>query len=67
VLAPLAYVLVLVALTTSRISYVAPVREVGIVIGAMLGVMLLGEGYGRWRIAGAVTILAGVFTLALAP
>ena len=67
VLAPLAYVLVLVALTTSRISYVAPVREVGIVIGAMLGVMLLGEGYGRWRIAGAVTILAGVLTLALAP
>jgi len=67
VLAPLAYVLVLAALTTSRISYVAPVREFGIVIGAMLGVMLLGEGYGRWRIAGAVTILAGVFTLALAP
>jgi len=67
VLAPLAYVLVLVALTTSRISYVAPVREVGIVIGAMLGVMLLGEGYGRWRVAGAVTILAGVLALALAP
>ncbi|MFB3053005.1 MAG: EamA family transporter [Dehalococcoidia bacterium] len=67
VLAPLAYVLVLAALTTSRISYVAPVREFGIVIGAMLGVMLLGEGYGRWRIAGAVTILAGVLTLALAP
>ena len=67
VLAPLAYVLVLVALTTSRISYVAPVREVGIVIGAMLGVMLLGEGYGRWRIAGSLTILAGVLTLALAP
>ena len=67
VLAPLAYVLVLVALTTGRISYVAPVREVGIVIGAMLGVMLLGGGYGRWRIAGAVTILAGVLTLALAP
>ncbi len=67
VLAPLAYVLVLAALTTSRISYVAPVREVGIVIGAALGVMLLGEGYGRWRIAGAVTILAGVLTLGLAP
>ncbi len=67
VLAPLAYVLVLVALTTSRISYVAPVREFGIVIGAMLGVMLLGEGYGRWRIAGAVLILAGVLTLGLAP
>ncbi len=66
-LAPLAYVLVLAALTTSRISYVAPTREVGIVLGALLGVMLLGEGYGRWRIAGAVTIVAGVLTLGLAP
>ncbi len=57
----------LAALTTSRISYVAPTREVGIVIGAALGVMLLGEGYGRWRIAGAVLILAGVLSLGLAP
>src|SRR3989304_216656 len=33
-LAPLAYVLVLAARTTSRISYVAPAREAGIVVGA---------------------------------
>jgi uncharacterized membrane protein len=58
---------VLAALTTSRISYVAPAREFGIVIGAALGVMLLGEGYGRWRIAGAALILAGVVTLGPAP
>lgn len=66
-LAPLAYVLVLVALTTSRVSYVAPAREVGIVIGAALGVLLLGEGFGRWRMAGATLVLAGVLTLGVAP
>lgn len=66
-LAPLAYILVLVALTTSRISYVAPAREVGIVLGALLGVVLLGEGYGMVRIAGSVLIVAGALTLGLAP
>jgi len=67
ILAPLAYVLVLAALTTSRISYVAPAREAGIVVGAMLGVLLLGEGYGAWRVLGSLLILSGVFTLGLAP
>ena len=66
-LAPLAYIFVLVALTTSRISYVAPAREVGIVLGALLGVVLLGEGYGPVRLLGSGLIVAGVVTLALAP
>lgn len=67
ILSPLAYVLVLVALTSGRIAYVAPAREVGIVIGAALGVLFLGEGYGAWRISGAALIVAGAFTLGLAP
>lgn len=67
VLAPLAYVLVLTALTTSQVAYVAPTREVGIVLGAVLGVLLLGEGYGASRVTGAVLIVGGVFALALAP
>ena len=57
----------LVALTSSRVSYVAPAREVGIVLGAALGIVLLREGYGRARIAGALLIVAGVLTLGLAP
>ena len=67
VLAPLGYVLVLTALTTSRITYIAPAREVGIVLGAVLGVLFLGEGYGAWRILGSILILGGVLTLGLAP
>jgi drug/metabolite transporter (DMT)-like permease len=66
-LAPTAYILVLIALETSKVSYVAPVREIGIVLGALMGVVFLGEGYGRFRLAGSLLIVAGVFTLALAP
>lgn len=66
-LAPLAYVLVLAALTSGRVSYIAPAREVGVVIGALLGVVFLGEGYGRWRISGSLLIVAGALTLGLAP
>jgi uncharacterized membrane protein len=67
VAAPLGYTLVLIALTTSRVSYIAPAREVGIVLGAALGVILLGEGYGLTRIWGAALIVAGCLTLGLAP
>lgn len=67
VLAPLAYLLVLLALTFSRVSYIAPARELGIVFGALLGTIVLGEPYGRYRVAGSLLIVAGVFSLALAP
>ncbi|MCH7488935.1 MAG: EamA family transporter [Chloroflexi bacterium] len=67
VLAPLAYVLVLVALTTSQVSYIGPAREVGIVLGAVLGVVFLREGFGASRISGSLLVVAGVLTLGLAP
>lgn len=64
-LVPLAYTLVLAALTTSQVSYIAPVREVGIVIGAFLGVAFLGEGYGITRVLGSALIVTGVVGLAI--
>jgi len=67
ILTAAAYTLVLAALTTSRVSYIAPTREVGIVIGTVLGVVLLGEGYGITRVWGSGLIVAGVLTVALAP
>jgi drug/metabolite transporter (DMT)-like permease len=67
ILAPTGYLLVLFALTTTRVAYVAPSREVGIVIGAALGVFLLGEGYGLTRIWGSALVVAGVVVIALAP
>lgn len=65
-LSPLAYVLVLTALASSPVSYVAPAREVSILIGAMLGARLLGEGEIRRRLPAAAAIVAGVVALAIA-
>ncbi|HLZ08183.1 MAG TPA: DMT family transporter [Chloroflexota bacterium] len=67
VLAPLAYLLVLQALTFSRVAYVAPAREIGIVFGTLLGVRSLHEPFPINRLVGAGFIVAGVFGLALAP
>jgi drug/metabolite transporter (DMT)-like permease len=67
VLAPVGYTLVLIALTTSQVAYVAPAREIGIVIGTAMGVLWLGEGYGLTRIWGSVLIVMGAMLLAVAP
>ncbi len=67
ILAPAGYLLILVALTTTRVSYIAPSREIGIVLGTAMGVFLLGEGYGLTRIWGSVLVVAGVIVIALAP
>jgi drug/metabolite transporter (DMT)-like permease len=67
ILMPLGFILVLSALTVSRVSYVAPAREVGIVLGAALGIVLLREPHGLARIPGAALIASGVMLLAVAP
>jgi drug/metabolite transporter (DMT)-like permease len=64
-LSPIAYILVLYALTVAPVSYVAPAREVSIVIGAALGAQLLGEGDTRRRLVAATAIVAGVGALAI--
>ena len=64
-LSPLAYVLVLYALVTTPVSYVAPAREVSILIGAALGAQLLAEGDVRRRLACASAIVVGIAALAI--
>ena len=64
VMSELAYVLVLTAMKTTPVSYVAPEREVSILIGVILGVQVLAEGHRRQRIIGAGPI-CGVVALAL--
>lgn len=61
-----AYGLVLIAFTSSKVSYVAAAREVGIVFGAIMGAALLGEHNSRARLAGSALICAGVAAIALA-
>jgi drug/metabolite transporter (DMT)-like permease len=64
-LSPLAYILVLVALTLAPVSVVAPGREASIVIASLLGTHVLGEGDPTRRATAAVAILGGIACLAL--
>jgi drug/metabolite transporter (DMT)-like permease len=64
-LSPIAYVLVLTAMSFTPVSYVAPTREVSIVIGAFIGARFLKEADGGRRIGAAIAMAAGVIALAL--
>jgi uncharacterized membrane protein len=63
-LSPLAYVLILYALTAAPVSVVAPLRESSIVIGAFMGAHVLKEGQLRRRLVTASLMLAGIVALA---
>jgi drug/metabolite transporter (DMT)-like permease len=65
ILSRLAYILVLTALVVSPVSYVAPAREVGILIGAFLGARVLAEGNATRRGIGAAAMVVGVIALAV--
>jgi drug/metabolite transporter (DMT)-like permease len=64
-LSPVAYVLVLTAMSFTPVSTVAPAREVSIVIGAFFGAKLLKEADGRRRLWAAAVMALGVAALAL--
>jgi uncharacterized membrane protein len=64
-LGPLAYILVLQAATMAPLSHVAPAREVSMLLAALIGGRLLGEGDRLLRVAGAVLIGLGVAALAI--
>jgi len=62
---PLSYLLVLIALKSTPVTYVAPARELSIVVGVFFGANLLKEADARKRIFAAIVILAGIVLLAL--
>jgi multidrug transporter EmrE-like cation transporter len=64
-LAPLSYILVLTALAFTPVSYVAPAREISILIGTAMGARLLSEGDAGRRLLGAGAMVVGVIGLAL--
>ena len=65
VLAPLSYVLVLMALVFTPVSYVAPAREISVVFGTFLGTRVLAEGQIKRRLLAAGIIVIGIIALAL--
>jgi drug/metabolite transporter (DMT)-like permease len=64
-LCPLSYFLVLTAMVFTPVSYVAPAREVSILIAALMGTRLLAEGDARRRLAAGAAMVAGVICLAV--
>lgn len=63
-LSPLSYILVLEALTSGApLSLVAPMREMSMMVGALLGMVILRENVGPWRIIGCGVLIAGVIFL----
>ena len=65
ILSPLAYVLVLTALVFTPVSYVAPTREISILIGTLFGARLLAEKDAARRLVAASGMVLGVALLAL--
>lgn len=67
ILSPLAYILVLAALGFGApLSIVAPMREMSMMIGALMGLFLLKEDVGPVRLAGCALLIAGVVLLSMA-
>jgi drug/metabolite transporter (DMT)-like permease len=64
-LVPLAYMLVLAALSFTAVSTVAPTREVSVLFGVLLGRRLLNEGGLPRRLTAALAIVAGIVAVAV--
>lgn len=60
------FLMVLFALTVSQVSYVAPVREISVVFGALLGALVLREPFARVKLVGSVLIFGGIVLISLA-
>ncbi len=63
-LGPLAYGLVLLALSLAPVAYIAPAREVSVAVGVLLGTFVLREPLALPRFTGACLIMVGLFLLA---
>ncbi len=65
VLSPVAYLLVLTALVFAPVSRVAPAREIGILIGTLLGGGLLAEEGLVRRLLASLCMVLGIVALAV--
>ena len=49
----------------SPVSYIAPAREISILVGVVLGARLLSEGNVKLRLAGAGAMVVGLAALSI--
>lgn len=52
-------------LNLSPVSYAVPVRQVSILVGVLIGIMFLGESFGKMRLISALLILMGAVMIRL--
>lgn len=64
-LSPLSYILVLTAMVFTPVSYIAPAREISILVAALMGTQLLNEGDTLRKLTAACAMMLGVVALAL--
>ena len=64
ILSPLSYILVLYAMITTPVSYVAPAREMSILFAALIGAHVLKEGDVKRRTIAAFGMVLGISGLA---
>lgn len=64
ILAPSGFMMILWSMAHAPVHLVAPVRELSIVIGVILGGRFLSEKNWEWRLAGAILIFFGIGLLA---
>ena len=60
-----AYGIVLWAMTHAPVAVVAALREVSVLFAALIGTLILKEGFGWRRMVGAASVVAGVAALRL--
>jgi drug/metabolite transporter (DMT)-like permease len=65
ILIPLSYILVLTAMQFTPVSYVAPAREISILIGTAMGARLLAEADAPRRLGAAGAMVLGMVALAI--
>jgi len=63
-LGPVGYVLILTAMTFTPVSYIAPAREISILVGTFFGAKLLKEADASRRLLAAGGMVAGIIALA---
>jgi drug/metabolite transporter (DMT)-like permease len=58
------YMLVLAAYSRARVGYAGAVRELSVVVAALIGWRFLGEPFGAHRTLGSILIFAGIIVIA---
>jgi uncharacterized membrane protein len=60
------YLMILFALTMGKVSYIVALRQIGVIYGVILGMIILKERFGRIRLIASIVIVIGLFLVSIA-